>query len=198
LNRKERCSDKAAARISRMHATPPPHCHPAVFAPVVLLVLLPCAVCLALLLCCLHSRLAHALLGLVDRAQALQWPSASEHRSAFEDFRTDAADRLRCADVSAAWEIPRTRSIRSSSSSRSSTPQSQTQTIFRRSASAPTVPPVPRISCSLRKGTGIQRSSSSAIIDAPYRQATPPTDTKRRKKKLPSSGTAGYCLFYCG
>lgn len=237
-----------------MHATPPPHCHPAVFAPVVLLVLLPCSVFLSLVLCwqmlchrallqeilraqkallqaatasqsvqcpapttedrhdpcsghamnvdsdhkVLHLRLAHALLGLVDRAQALQWPSASEHRSAFEDFRTDAADRLRCADVSAAWEIPRTRSIRSSSSSRSSTPQSQTQTIFRRSASAPTVPPVPRISCSLRKGTGIQRSSSSAIIDAPYRQATPPTDTKRRKKKLPSSGTAGYCLFYCG
>ena len=42
----------------------------------------------------LHLRLAHALLGLVD-GQALQWPSASEQRSASDDFRTETADRLR-------------------------------------------------------------------------------------------------------
>jgi len=127
-----------------MHATPPPHCHPAVFAPVVRSVFLSLVLCWQMLChrallqeilraqkallqaatasqsvqcpapttedrhdpCSghamnvdsdhkvLHLRLAHALLGLVD-GQALQWPSASEQRSASDDFRTETADRLR-------------------------------------------------------------------------------------------------------
>jgi len=202
-----------ALTVSDMHATPPPHCDPAVCAPVVLLVLLPGAVFLALVLCwqmlCHRTllqeilRVQKALLQAATASQSaqcpalptedrrdrppfrpcngdavnvgdqsvlhsrLQWPSASEQRSAADDSRTAAADK------------------------------SQTQAMLRRTTSAPTVPPVPRISCSLRKGAGIKRSSS--IIDAPnLRQATSPTDTKERKKKLPSSGTAGYCLCYCG
>jgi hypothetical protein len=197
-----------ALTVSDMHATPPPHCDPAVCAPVVFLVLLPGAVFLALVLCwqmlCHRTllqeilRVQKALLQAATASQSvqcpalptedrrdpcngdavnvgdqsvlhsrLQWPSASEQGSAADDSRTAAADK------------------------------SQTQAMIRRTASAPTVPPLPRISCSLRKGAGIKRSSS--IIDAPnLRQATSPTDTKERKKKLPSSGTAGYCLCYCG